>query len=310
VPAAITNTFYLTCWKHAATLKDSIGHVAADAWEAGLEELAVTILADQTDSHLFHEKNPAREIAVALLLNDTGKLVTSDQKKLVELFDGFLGCMLVEFMYLQVVENFESKKATMPVQSLTVVFPFHILQTMATHINASSESGLKTKELKMKEYFDTVKDFTERIKATLGNTAKAIQKHNAELVKKEKTKDKDRATEEKKAQLAEKETAKAIRSLCKDTKSPGLLSYCGKVVCDVPHYSDLAALTEAKSQSTLDSLLPYIVVNAASLNQLVETRPLIKTSFGNFRAQVPHTPLAAQKKKVAENDWCNKRCVV
>ena len=307
VPASITSNHFQVCWKCLKDLRAAIADVPPASWSGRLEALKATVRDEEAETHLFNKANPAHELALWLLFDDAGDFFDVEQGKLLGRFDELMKCALVEYHYLEAVSEFESKKATLPVASLTAVLPLHVLQTMAAHVNVTSESALKSKDLKLKGHADTNKDFIDRMKATLGNTEKSIQKYNSELVKKEKNKDKERVAEDKKAQMAEKAGVKAVRQLCKDTKSPGLLSYCGKVVSDVTHYCDLAAFETAKMEATFDPSVPYVVDNASSLFDLVEGAQLIKASFGNFRAQVPHTTLAAQKKKVARQRLVRQR---
>jgi hypothetical protein len=61
-------------------------------------------------------------------------------------------------------------------------------------------------------------------------------------------------------------------------------------------FTDIAAFRAAVDKSEIDITQPYLVETCASLNTLLDTAS-VKTSFGNFRAQMPGSDQVSKRKK-------------
>lgn len=198
-------------------------------------------------------------------------------------------------LWLTTVETFIGSKATLPVADLVDVATVTMVRSeFGVFRVAASEHELKDLDKRMKEVIDKAKDFVQSIKSTVKTASAALKTNQTDQMKKVKSADKDRDLEEKKKLALAKKEMKDIKSMCKDNVSPGLLSYCGPMMMEVPKYVDIEKFKQEAAR--VNTTIPYLIESCSSLTALA-AEPVVNTAFLNFRAQLPRCESSKSKKK-------------
>ena len=210
--------------------------------------------------------------------------------------DVLIKCSYAQVEFRVACDAFCEAGHTMPVRTFKEIPCYMMAHTAANQISAETEHGLKETATKLKESVEKAKELMDRIRLSIVASVKALANVSASKVKKEKQQDKDRVKEERQKLNAAKEALKAVRALCKDKNSPGLLSYCGQVVSDIRKYKDINEFKTAAAAGDFDIRTPYLIEECKSLQDLAGQQ-ITKMAFTNFRAQLPASEAAKQKKK-------------
>ena len=205
-------------------------------------------------------------------------------------------CSYARINFGIVCTEFQEAGHTLPVKTSHGILPHAVLLVFASEMFADTEHALKQAGTKLKADIESAKLLIERIKTTVTASIKAVAGCRVAAVKKEKDKDKVRVQEEKAKLNAAKEQLRAVRALCKDKNSPGLLSFCGQTVSDIRRYRGIDEFKVACADDDFDVTAPYIIEECKSLTDLAQHQ-LVKMAFTNFRAQLPTSDAAKQKKK-------------
>lgn len=81
----------------------------------------------------------------------------------------------------------------------------------------------------------------------------------------------------------------------KDSTSPGLLSYCGNMMVELRKFVSIEQFQESARAANFSATSPYIIEECSTLVALLE-KPVVKTTFGNFRSQLVYTSVALGQK--------------
>jgi len=205
-------------------------------------------------------------------------------------------CVLVDIGFRVSVTKFLQQGCSLPVENLSGVVPAMLMHAPLLHITATTEHELKAMLATMKQDVEAAKELVDRIRSTIQNVSKAVDGHRADAVKKEKAKDTARVVEQKKQLQAEKDALKAVRKLCKDKTSPGLLSYCGSMVTEIRKFANVKEFKEAAAQADFDIGAPYLIMDCPTLTSLAESA-IAKTALATFRAQLTKSEQVKAKRK-------------
>ena len=203
---------------------------------------------------------------------------------------------LAMLRFSQARAHFAATKNTLPISAkeMDSLLPIAGQQCIIQTFDARTEAGLKARLTSYKQGLDLAKEFVDRIKSTISTVSKALENHHREEQKK--VQDKSVAEEEKKKVQAAKENLKKVRGLCKEKKSPVLLSYCGPMVSEVLAFEDDADCKKQCSEKPELMLEPFVVKTCTALGELVG-QPSLKQAFAIFRTQLPYAAPCSKKKK-------------
>ena len=280
--------------KQATTSIKSEGEHAADKWP---EMLGTVVSALKSTVPFSSTDHPDHDLCAEFLqrtMNTEGKPV-SEVSIFLEDIAQLYQTTVSRTQWTLLVKTFIENKATLPVENLSEIRTLMMLKNVVGALKAvGSEDALKTMDTDVKNTIEKTRDFVQSIKATVKAATAAFKTYQTEQVKKAKSIDKDRDMEEKKKLAQAKKEMQDIKLMCKDKVSPGLLSYCGPMMLQVPKFADIDAFKAGVAQ--IDTTTPYLIESCSSLTSLV-AEPVVNTAFLNFRAQLPRSESAKQKKK-------------
>jgi hypothetical protein len=217
-------------------------------------------------------------------------------KDFIDQLNGIARCASVRIKWKMAREVFVASKASQPVADLSTVQPVSILKHRINTFTATSEHDLKDRDRQLKADIDFAKELFDRIKSSVTLMSQALSSHQGETARKAKQQDKARTLEEKKKHQSQKDALKSVRQLCKDSTSPGLLSYCGPLIKEITRFESVASFTDAAKHGKVDLKSPYVVEDCTTLKELADAA-VTRTNFANFRAQLPHSDPISKKKK-------------